>query len=651
MSGWEAGNAWRPWKFSEPWRLKHYVQKEDLDGDALARALPPMSDPFEVAGLLYARMAELGLDYVDSLRTADGTEQRIRQPYRVIASKRAGSCLDLSLVYAALCMTAGLLPMVAVVDRGRGRGRHALVLVPNEQVKARRPRTVDLRRFAPDDVWYPDAEELRAEIDAGTWVAVETTSMTRDRGPCDFEAACGEGRKAFDGPCEIQVVNVGSPARGLPVFAVDMPLANRRPRPEVPVERITFAERAQEEIRRRFPDTVLPPVLDVPSLERERRTAREHDADVLLALIVALNAKQTFETIGGGRPRLEELHVLFFEATSGRVGAESADGLLVEAALGRGAGSLSRLARFILNVAHCNGVGMENPMLLAWLDRHGAQREDAAKHLADRPDKHLAIIRIGGRETVRAGPSDGNGRSEDESVEISMEVRPAIEAGKITSAHCSPDGIPAALQRLVEDLSRRMDGRQVLIDLVAPRRYLDKRYERLGRAVWRIRHKPRLRWSEHDEDGPHRQAHRERHGLADWREPPALVPDAAALDGRSLDEWLWDDEVTRRPCLIAGHRDGEPGDLLETLLREGCGHIVWFSDRGHRTAEDDTRVVWDGLHSPNRRLFFPDQLMSRVASASIIWNEPERWPGVRTSGSGARKAGRKLPGTPKRKTG
>ncbi|OLT36895.1 hypothetical protein BJF79_30550 [Actinomadura sp. CNU-125] len=643
---------WEPWNFREPWRLAHYVQKVDLDGDEMlsgGRQARP-SDPGGLTRHLYERMLELELGYDTCLTNAKGTGQYVRQPYRVVASKRAGTCLDLSLLFAGLCLAAGLRPAVTVVNYGRGLGRHALVLLPDVQVGAQRLRGPGLDVFDGHGLWTPDAATLREAITGGPWTAVETVSLTgHDGGPYTFEVACENGLGAIGGAQKIEAVDVGALESEYPPYRVSVPLANRHPLSRPPDEPLAYAEKADAEIRRRYPRARLPPVLDVPHLEAARDTATDADADLIRALITALKAKRVFDAVGGGSPRLEELHLHFFEAASAHVGAESGDVFLAEAALKPPNPGLGILARFVLSVAHGNGVGTENPTLVEWLRRQGEQRENVDDYLRTRQERHWAIIHIGGPEPV--GPDTRGGDGASESVKISMEVRPAITAGRITPQICAPEDIPATLGRLVDDLYLTLDGREVLVDLVAPRRFLDRKYERLSKAVRRKRHRPRLRWYGHVWDETQMRQQRERYDLANWQQDPIPVPDDVALGRRALDDWLWETKVVQRPVVIAGSGEGSR-DLLQGLLSEGCGHIVWFAAGDQQAAEPATLQAWKEFDSSNRKTFFPDELMgASVDSASIIWNDPDGRSRFRLPEHRTPKAPRRLRGTSKRKMG
>jgi hypothetical protein len=131
-----------------------------------------------------------------------GGEQRIRDPYAIHTG--AGTCLDLALMFAAMCTAAGLRPFVAVLEDHRNRNGirdgddHAVVLV-------------DLASAPPDRFSGPEAPvepEEEAEDPKDKWgvrrlvPSAALAALTADGVAVDVVAACrGQGRE-FDEACE-----------------------------------------------------------------------------------------------------------------------------------------------------------------------------------------------------------------------------------------------------------------------------------------------------------------------------------------------------------------------------------------------------------------------------------------------------------------
>jgi hypothetical protein len=131
-----------------------------------------------------------------------GGEQRIRDPYAIHTG--AGTCLDLALMFAAMCMAAGLRPFVAVLEDHRNRNGirdaddHALVLV-------------DLASAQPDRISGPEAPvepEERAEGLQDKWgvrrlaPGAASAVLTADGIAVDVVAACRGKNQEFNKACE-----------------------------------------------------------------------------------------------------------------------------------------------------------------------------------------------------------------------------------------------------------------------------------------------------------------------------------------------------------------------------------------------------------------------------------------------------------------
>ncbi|MFD0899795.1 hypothetical protein [Actinomadura sediminis] len=657
--------TWGTWYFDEPRSLARYVQREDLDAAGLLGAIaerPPGTA--ELAGYVYQQLRGLGLRYDVSLLSRDGAAQVVQAPYTIIHRKRAGSCLDLSLIYAGLCLVVGLYPVIAVLQY-KDRRRHAFVLVRDVPPGAGHGDVWQGRFGLEEGLWTPTADMLREEIKEGNWIAVETTCATDHFGAsCSFEEARQRGAEAIGDARRIHAVDVGhllaernyavEPGVSL-VFPTGPAGANEpneatgqaartgRAGPSEPSEE--YGNRVAGEIRRRYEKQLagLRTRLDLPSLTDLVPTLGGDGRALVQALAEGLLAKRTFRAIGGEIPKMEELHHLFFDAASSEVAAESADVLLIEAALAGSRSGLSVLARFMLSVAHRNDVGLEHPVLRDWLDRHDAQGNNVRDYLESRAEKHWVLFEIGGPDLV------GNA-AEPEDVRISVQVHPAVRMGRIQARYCKRAEVKSALREMMTRLCEGLGGRELFIELIAPLHLLEEGYEQIDLAPGQP-HRPRLRWYGHmwGSEGM-KQTQRRRHDAADWAGDPALVTDEAAVDEQALKAWLR--RNLQFPYVVAERANADTCELLKGLLRNGCGYILWYPERAYATVAEDVREVWAGLDSSNRRIFFPDKLLdqSHAAPISVIWSDPGGRGPFRVSDVRPGKRGGALRGTRKRAT-
>src|SRR5262249_43334274 len=83
---------------------------------------------------VYAALAGVGIGYAYDQRSDEAGRQVIRSPEEVLWAPRHGTCLDLAVVFAAACMTAGLHPIIVAVDPAdRRTPGHTVVLVRLDQ--------------------------------------------------------------------------------------------------------------------------------------------------------------------------------------------------------------------------------------------------------------------------------------------------------------------------------------------------------------------------------------------------------------------------------------------------------------------------------------------------------------------------------------
>jgi|GEM_PF-711516 len=110
------------WARAEERALARYVDPDDLPTEF---KLPPDVNRLDVfaegkgqgvAELLYKRMCEQNIQYdLAPFHPRSGIIQSIRKPATILAEKR-GTCLDLAVLFAAMCLDSDLLPLVVVVD-------------------------------------------------------------------------------------------------------------------------------------------------------------------------------------------------------------------------------------------------------------------------------------------------------------------------------------------------------------------------------------------------------------------------------------------------------------------------------------------------------------------------------------------------------
>ena len=187
-----------------------------------------------VAGRVYERLRSRGYPYAAPWAYRDG-KQRIRDP--VVIHQDSGTCLDLSLLFAAMLTAAGLRAFVAIMEDRYGGG-HALVLIdlastppgigrPAEQGSSgqrapARPETssdtIGVRELVQDSAPVTLTED---------GLAIEVTAACRDPN-AGFDEACrlGAARLADRGYQEVHLIDVlVCHAR----YGGDAPLPRHRP--------------------------------------------------------------------------------------------------------------------------------------------------------------------------------------------------------------------------------------------------------------------------------------------------------------------------------------------------------------------------------------------------------------------------------------
>jgi len=166
-----------------------------------------------IAMRLFERLQALGISYAIEPWVGDARQQ-IRHP-RWLVEDRWGTCLDLAVTYAAMCLDAHVAPLLALTDA------HAFVVIDPGRLRGGRL----VREWWRDWAKHPavgvslvdDLDSLIAEVDAGTLVAVDCVAVT---GHVGFDEACDRGRACLTAGMRLVDVpylhNVETPAPLLP---------------------------------------------------------------------------------------------------------------------------------------------------------------------------------------------------------------------------------------------------------------------------------------------------------------------------------------------------------------------------------------------------------------------------------------------------
>jgi hypothetical protein len=146
-----------------------------------------------------------------------GQRQRIRDPRAI--QQGAATCLDISLLLAAMCKAAGLRPFVAILEHHRERqSDHALLIVDLRSRSDAGPPPVPAGP-AREVVWgvWQLANSAPSALRDGV-IAVEVTSACRNR-HTDFAEACRQGKALIEGGGyrDVHLVDVIAAQRGLVV--------------------------------------------------------------------------------------------------------------------------------------------------------------------------------------------------------------------------------------------------------------------------------------------------------------------------------------------------------------------------------------------------------------------------------------------------
>jgi hypothetical protein len=123
---------------------------------------------------IYETLVVKGIRYVDEEYDPHRAVQPIRTPEEILSGAFEGTCLDLTVLFAGLCLGYGLLPMLVVFEG------HSLVAVSLKHSRSQwdafdRPE----RSWFERDVLKNNLSELVKLIDQGALIAVECTGFAR----------------------------------------------------------------------------------------------------------------------------------------------------------------------------------------------------------------------------------------------------------------------------------------------------------------------------------------------------------------------------------------------------------------------------------------------------------------------------------------
>ncbi|MFE1437227.1 tetratricopeptide repeat protein [Streptomyces sp. NPDC058739] len=203
--------VWPTWDVNDPDALGRYVQdgvaRQLLPADLAQRLPGPGSGPAsERVRALYTVLADLRVRYVHEPATSAGSRQLLRTPDQVLSRPREGTCVDLAVTFAGMCLDAGLHPMLVILRSPTVGGApsardvgHAIVVVwTGGEWRHRRPDSdypLDgrLHRTPPDELL---SSLCRRDDGPGAFVAIDVTAATRGAG---WTEAIRAGADLIDG--------------------------------------------------------------------------------------------------------------------------------------------------------------------------------------------------------------------------------------------------------------------------------------------------------------------------------------------------------------------------------------------------------------------------------------------------------------------
>lgn len=191
------------WAMAEERGLARYV-REDLPAALGFPTYINRLDLGQVRGItgvvdvLYDLLRQQGIGYdLAPFHPRVGVTQRIRKPETLLAEKR-GTCLELAVVFAGMCLASDLLPLVVAVD---GHAFAAICRTQTRRNPGRRPKALAFDRGVLRDLGV-----LR-ELARADYLLLECTGAAQSTAALDARYPEGRGRgvdgyMSFERACE-----------------------------------------------------------------------------------------------------------------------------------------------------------------------------------------------------------------------------------------------------------------------------------------------------------------------------------------------------------------------------------------------------------------------------------------------------------------
>ncbi|REF01158.1 hypothetical protein [Thermomonospora umbrina] len=639
------------------WRIKEYrslaalvvpsvFEETDLIPRNVAELRSQDGGHARAAEELYARMCGRDLFYdLEPLRPVPEV-QMIRPPQAVFHGGR-GTCLDLVLAFAGMCVAARLRPFVTLIEYDRPRASHALLLLP--------PAFADAPMHAAQD-------GLRAEDGLGDglawaevdgllrlgWIALDVTGATRyeeaDDRPLGFAQAGRQAAQLLERADRITLVDVVHlQGRGFDARADAVPVLARAPSLDAGVRRrfagllgVVARHVGCEPPVRWDPAELALLLRRIPAAGPEAVPGHPHAHDALAALHDAVEAKGALAALGDPVALdlgIDRLHALYRRHVGRWPEGTTLDDLLVEAAsaaiverrpgAARPAEHLTALARLVLGLARAAGADSLDGGLGRWVTGGpGHQLADARDYLADRcAEPGWMLIDLG--EDSRSG--ELRWPTAVSAVIVDVRGRPEWRE----SVECRPtrDGLEDGLRRLLAATPAR---RRIFVDLVAPRALFDAGIEDwpladLGGGFYAPLSgdwfRPRYRWSMRTRHERLRELLEHRAGQACWTGSPPVLNAESTSGESAFRRW-----ATRnlQPYLVTGSERRSGPDPLRLMLKEGYGYAFWFPEGMDERVPDRAGAAMAELAgAAGCRNGLPDRLAELVDDRMVtVWEDP-----------------------------
>lgn len=195
-------HVWPPWPRSDEKGLARYVLPKVAESVRLGLNRFDYLKSQRYSDLvrgIYETVLSLDLRYAYEPPHPHPAQQSLRDPRAIRLGAQEGTCIDLALLFAALCLGVGLVPLVVIIEG------HALAAVSLRYRYDELDNLANLRAD-PDEGDGPwtrqgileagDADKLKGLIDNGYYLAVECTGFAHST---VLDPAMPEGRGRIDG--------------------------------------------------------------------------------------------------------------------------------------------------------------------------------------------------------------------------------------------------------------------------------------------------------------------------------------------------------------------------------------------------------------------------------------------------------------------